>query len=344
MYVNGGYILKSQDIQFSQFYSSSTFINPAFAGSGQYGRLHLQQRLQWPKLSSKYVTSLIAYDHYFPEYKSGVGAFLVYDRQGSGTVSSFDLGMQYSYSVPLSENLVLKTGLQGTFSSKFVDYNKLTFDFQYGTDGTLLTPDNGIDANKRVFYADFSTGAIISSDKYWFGVTAHHLNTPDLSILNTDSPLPLRVAFITGVKINLFKEKGNSFTGQEHDRAILPVIHYKIQGKSDQLDVGIYGVYEHIVGGLWYRGIPVKKFEDFQNNESLVVMVGVRQMKGYEIRYSYDFTISTLQTARSGGAHELSLSILLRKYNGNKPMKRLPCPTHHPTRLHKFEHKQNTVF
>ena len=136
----------------------------------------------------------------------------------------------------------------------------------------------------------------------------HHLNRPNQAFSGTEARLPVKTSLQAGLRIPF---AGYTFLGNEIDKekTISPAILYKKQGKYDQLDMGLYVTIEPLVLGMWYRGIPFKKYEpSINNHESLVFLAGFRQDK-FSIGYSYDLTISTLG-AGSGGAHEISLSYI----------------------------------
>lgn len=325
----------AQDPQFSQFYASSMYINPAFAGSGHYARAHLHQRIQWPKLNSKYVTSLFAIDKYFENYDSGLGAYIFRDSQGQGQVSSTEVAAQYAYEVQLNKDFALSLGLQAGVVHRYIDYSQLHFSYQYDDEFGYDGSNNGINEPSRI-YMDFASGFLLYNDKFWFGSSWHHMSMPNLSVLDNNAPLPMKFSFMSGFKIKLYHDEYLTFESHEKDISITPTVHFKMQGASSQLDVGFYGIYDHLLVGAWYRGIPVKRYNNsFSNNESVVLMGGWKIFRRMEIRYSYDFTISTLQPAGTGGAHEISLSVMLNRRN-KKITKRLPCPSHHVIKSYDF--------
>ncbi|MBX9851806.1 MAG: type IX secretion system membrane protein PorP/SprF, partial [Cytophagaceae bacterium] len=86
-------------------------------------------------------------------------------------------------------------------------------------------------------------------------------------------------------------------------------------------------IYDMILVGFWYRGIPMKKYlPRVQNNESMIFLVGWK-IKEISITYSYDYILSKLRSSGTGGAHELNLTWYYYKpHKSKKPMKRLPCP------------------
>src|SRR5690606_9578417 len=107
-----------------------------------------------------------------------------------------------------------------------------------------------------------------------------------------------------------------------------PTFHYKFQGKSDQFDLGVYGIYDVLMLGFWYRGLPIVKQyrKEVPNHESMIFLVGLK-MKSFSVSYSYDVTVSRLAAASTGGSHEINLTYLHHKIQKKKkPMKRLPCP------------------
>ena len=110
-------------------------------------------------------------------------------------------------------------------------------------------------------YLSFSTGLLLYSDKYWIGVAAHHLNRPEQGFFQVadGTRLPLKGSLHAGLRIPF---GGYTGLGDELDRemSISPAINYKFQGKYDQLDLGVYVTYSPIVLGLWYRGLPIKKY------------------------------------------------------------------------------------
>lgn len=312
-----------QDIQFSQFYANTLYLNPAFAGITPYTRVMMHNRIQWPTLEAHYYTAMVAVDHYFDKYKSGLGVTILRDVQGTRKISSTEVNILYSYELLISDKLVFKPGLQVGLASRYMDYTGLIYPDQYDDNG-FVGPSSSVHENARILYPDVSSGGILYSDKYWVGFSAHHINRPNQSFLGEDSRLPVKYAFVGGYK---FKYTKKDALGVKKDIIIIPSYHYKFQGKSDQLDLGLYGIYYPAIIGMWYRGIPLKNYKQhLKNNESFVVLAGWKFFN-FHINYSYDFTISRLTRAGTGGAHELNIVYLFRNKNKTKrPMKKIPCP------------------
>jgi type IX secretion system PorP/SprF family membrane protein len=324
----------AQDIQFSQFYAVPLYQNPAFAGSAHAPRVMLHNRLQWPGINSsattnalsRYTTALVAADHFWSKYRSGAGVMILRDWQAGNLLSSTEASVLYAYEIPLAPNFTLRPGLQASYVMRTIDYSRLRFpedfDDQNGFNGNVRS--GGATSN----YADFSSGIVGYSSKLWAGISFHHLNQPNQSFIGaTDVRLPIKMAITGGYKIYLKHPRNNSYLDDEKEVSLTPTMHYKSQGKNDQTDLGVYLNYDQLMAGLWYRGIPFKKYSrSIQNNEAMIMLVGWKY-NNWAVTYSYDLTVSKLATVRTGGAHELNLTYVHHQSKKYKPMKRLPCPS-----------------
>lgn len=315
------HFVQAQDPQYSQFYAAPLYLNPAFAGSAMAPRVNFNHRNQWPSLSANFVTSSISADMYFDKVKSGVGILLTNDRQFTNLTTT-DIGAVYSYHLKISDNLTAKLGVQGSYVTRGINFADYTFGDQiasYINSGYSNFPQisndqilqSGNNTAPQLKYWDFSTGALVYSEQFWIGASVHHLNQPTQSFNNKDIRLPMKIGIQAGYRIPLadYMIGNNLGDNIEREKSITPVIHYKRQGESDQLDVGAYLTYSPLVLGVWYRGIPLKTYTkndvSIVSHDAAVFLLGYRQ-DNFSIGYSYDATISRLGS--TGGAHELSLS------------------------------------
>jgi type IX secretion system PorP/SprF family membrane protein len=147
-----------------------------------------------------------------------------------------------------------------------------------------------------------------------------HITQPNTSFLNDKKNLDIKTGLSGGYRFSLTKNSKSK-------KWIIPTFYYKSQGKSDQFDLGSYLMYESIMAGIWYRGIPFKTYNRIQNNESVILLLGYKY-KNWSLAYSYDITVSTLSSSKSGGSHEISLTYLhqFSKHQNKKRLKKIPCP------------------
>ena len=137
------------------------------------------------------------------------------------------------------------------------------------------------------------------------GVTSfNHMNEPNQSLSNDESPLFMKFSAHGGYKFDL-SEGGRKTLNTSFFNVAL---HYKAQQKFDQLDLGLYYTREPFTFGVWYRGIPaIKSYEGVLNNDALAIILGYKVIDyNLNIGYSYDVTVSRL-AANSAGSHEISL-------------------------------------
>lgn len=321
----------AQDIQFSQFYANVLYLNPAFAGSAYKTRAIFHERLQWPNLDAKYITTSFSLDHNFERYNSGVGVMVLKDWQGANTISSTEMALQYAYEATLSSVFSLRLGVESKYVSRYINYSYLTLPDQYNNNGFSSGESMESFGKEKINYLDLSAGTILYSDFFWVGIASNHLTRPNQSLYTNgeQSRLPMKLDVTSGVKFHLKRKRATPFGAEGRDVSVIPTAHYKSQGKSDQVDAGIYCIYGHVLFGGWYRGIPLLKQyrPEVHNNESMVGLLGW-QITNLSISYSYDFTVSKLERARTGGSHELNITYVwdYPKNKKRKPMKRLPCP------------------
>lgn len=317
--------VQAQDVQLSQFYASPLYLNPGFAGSAHFNRLSTHQRMQWPGVDARYITSLFSFDKYFEKYQSGFGVMFMQDYQGGSTITSTDVTFQYAYELRIANTVTFRPGLQLGLVSRSVNYSDLRFPHQYNDESGYNNVVNPLEDHgaERIHYADISTGGVLYTNNMWVGISGHHLNTPNQSFYGEVSSLPVKWAVVGGYRIPL---SSNRYQRKFSSTSITPAFHYKMQGKSDQFDLGVYFNYSQLQAGAWYRGIPTKKYNSkLHNNESMALMLGWK-WEFFSFGYSYDFTISRLDVARPWGAHEINITYVAYKHLKKNKMRSLPCP------------------
>jgi type IX secretion system PorP/SprF family membrane protein len=324
--------LFAQDPQFSQYYASPLYTNPALTGSGDYTRFILNYRNQWPSLTTSFVSYSASFDVPIEKYNSGIGVLYTQDQATSAGYRSQDIGLTYSYDLKLNREWRLRTGLQLSYVIRDYQFYKYLFGDQIDDNGVTGSPTREVLGRDTKGFMNVGTGGFLYSKKYWVGLSIHNINRPRQDILGgNESRLPVRYSLQAGMKFDLNSEENwkDMYSPGYRERSITPTIFYKHQGSFDQLDAGAYMTLSPVVFGLWYRGIPIKEYEiGLGNNESLIAMIGFL-LGPLEVGYSYDYTISGLG-ASTGGAHEVSLRYVIipqrRTGNSKKRYFSFPCP------------------
>ncbi|MFZ5554083.1 MAG: type IX secretion system membrane protein PorP/SprF [Bacteroidota bacterium] len=301
----------AQDMQFAQYYSAPLYLNPAFTGANVCGRLSTNVRNQWPSIPGGYVSEMVSFDHYLVNNGVGLGVLFTNDRAGSGRLRSTGVYGSFAYELVVNRNLGFRFGMQGGIINRSVNFYDLLFGDQIARGNASISIENPAQA---VTIADFNTGMLVFSKKYWAGMSFHHITNPNESLLGAESRLPMKFSLHGGTKILVSGDADDSKT----TRYISPTFNLRSQAKFDQLDIGCYLTRDKLNIGLWYRGIPLFKAyqKGYPNNDAIVVIAGVT-LDRFNIGYSYDHTISWLR-GLTGGAHELSLSYQFCKMKKRK--------------------------
>ena len=290
----------AQDMQFTQFNAAPLYLNPGFTGSTIEHRIATSYRNQWAAIPGGYTNYVLSYDYNMAEYNSGLGFLFAREQAGTGNLGNTEVAFLYSYHFRVNKSIFIQPGIKFNYITRGVDFQKLIFNDQLASGGGLSSDDIELD---RISYMDVSSGILLYSEKFWFGMAFNHMNQPNQSLTKEESPLYFKFSTHGGYKHELKGSDKRSVT-----RYLNFAFQYKSQQKFDQLDLGVYYSHDPLVFGVWYRGIPLlKSYEGVLNNDAVALLVGYT-IKDYHlsIGYSYDATISRLAT-NSAGSHEISL-------------------------------------
>jgi type IX secretion system PorP/SprF family membrane protein len=309
-------VVLAQDPQFSQFYANQVLLSPAFAGSAEGPRLALNARGQWNAIPNAYRTFAVAYDmpFFLGPTKHGAGITVMGDAAGAGVLTKYEVLLNYSYRLLINDRHIVRLGLAAGFQQATIDFMRLRFPNQYdpvkGFDPSL---SNGEKYAESRFTEDITAGAVYYNKLFWLGFNANHITTPTQEFTTTNTNLngavlPIRYTLFTGLNLPI-EDKGIS---------VSPSVMFRSQGPFEQLDLGCYVNFMPIVFGMYYRAL---------DNDALIGMVGI-QKGNYRFGYSYDYTLSELTNAVSGGSHEISFVIEFDRLKraSRRPSVNMSCP------------------
>lgn len=314
--------VKAQQLsQFSQFHNNQGVLNPAAVGVNDYLAVNLGTRYQWmgfnndvqgnvaPRsifLNGEYVLNSQG-GSYNPslkgrgkkssfmgtgELKHAFGAQVVADEYGAFRNTGFN--GTYSIHLPIDRatNISFGTRLGFTNHSFLQEKARILSDLEGG--GIVDQTFQGALANgtSRTFL-DISAGAYLYSELYFIGVAAHQLTQDFASIGSGISNFNPTTHFDVsgGVNIPISRELKLS-----------PMVLTKFVGPSRP--VIVYSVVQLNYQDLFWGGLG------YRHTDAFVAMAGMNVNNRFRIGYSFDLSLSRINTVNSGG-HELVLSLIL---------------------------------
>lgn len=297
--------LRGQDFQFSQFYAAPLYLNPAMTGATELSRAGANYRKQWPGLSNDFTAYSAYFDHYSIDMNSGFGISANSFQESNQNINTSEVSLFYSYKLEVSTDFSIRFGGQSAVVRRSARLDRLVFGDQIDLFSQTINPDtqDNIPDFSPYTYLDLSFGTLMSGESFFIGLSAHHINQPNLSFFpgNGESLLPVKWSLHGGYSFPLGT---NDWWGTDYDNQLTLQANYKTQGAYQQLDLGMQMLYGSFIGGLGYRGFPSQP--EVSNQESIIFLLGVKLDTGLVIGYSYDFMLSPIgQQAK--GAHEVSI-------------------------------------
>ncbi len=315
--------LYSQDPEFTQYYAAPIYTNPAMAGNAfcnnsNAGRASINYRNQWPQLPGTYRTTAFSMDQHIDDISGGLGVLLTRDAAGAGNLTTTTASLIYAYVMPVNQRqtFFIRAGIEGTFAQRSIDFERLLW-------GDMIDPIRGfvlntseVLASERRSYANFASGLVGYSERFYFGFAVHNLVEPKPSFYESDAAnarIPRRYTFHSGTVIPLDRRRDAQST-------FSPNILFMNQLNFTQLNLGFYLNKGPLVTGLWFR----QAFGTFKTSDALMMMVGFRKDK-FKFAYSYDITVSDARSAVPG-SHEVSATVEWCLPPSRSPIKRMRCP------------------
>ncbi len=285
--------VSGQDPVFSQFYAAPVYLNPAFAGSTNCSRAVFNYRMV--RTIENLHTANFSYDRYIDRLSGGIGIIATSD-QTNMYYKRNSVHAMYAYHLMVTADFSINFGMQAGYIRNDLQWDKFIF----------LDPDETEPENTWKHSADFAAGILFHSDRFYGGLSAHHLHEPQMSIFENaeNSRLPIK---ITG-HIGLYFEPGSNDPRRrdQPDYYFSPNIVFQHQGAYNHLSAGMYFGIKPVMLGVWYRHWMDQ--DGLRPNNFLVALVGIN-MEDYRIGLSYD--VST--TGLSGDIYSaLELSIAFR--------------------------------
>lgn len=318
----------AQDPQFSQYYASLSYLNPALTGVEKDIYFGINYRSQWNSLESSYTTGQFSFNYPLmvkgSEYKhvGGLGLSVFNDVTGiNGEFETYGVSFSGAYNVTLNRDQMLFMGLQAGIIQKNIDLSNLRWGSQYdafiGYDNRI-TPSVG-EVSEQNNFPVFNAGILwhyekvkrnyIGTDfKSFAGLAVSNLNNPDESLLQDGtSPLPLLYKLHGGMELTLshyLKFSPNFLVMRQNSRYQINTGAYITITKFGNPYARNSRLFDLQVGA-WYR------FKD-----SFIFMLGA-DMRNFNVGFSYDLNTSTLRYNNLvSGTYEISMAYRIVKGKG----------------------------
>jgi len=310
-------ITRGQDINYSQYFSTPIFYNPAFTGINAGLRARFLFRDQWPTLPvdiKSYYFSVDLGDRKLPG-AGGLGLMIQQDNPGTGLINNLSAALTIGVRIPITSFLIAQVGIKAAVVQRRVNWDDLVFanqlDPKYGNiyQTTFIPPD----ANKRVV-PDFAAGGIFQFMNTNGSVTGNvgfavdHIFKPDVGFLSTGAaPYPRKWVAHGDVVIAAGPGASSSvlYRGNDEPLKINLGILYQNQADLNSLQAGLNLLKYNIYLGAWYKSTLTGVV-----NSSVVLLAGYRYMfmedMSIKFMYSYDLQVSGALNG-TGGAHEISI-------------------------------------
>ncbi len=319
-----GIAMRGQDPNFSQYFNTPLYYNPAFTGITNGLNVRFSFRDQWPNLPvdfKSYYFSADLGDRNLPG-AGGLGLIINSNNEGIGFIHNFGCAISVGVRIPIADFLVSQVGIKGGVVQKSVNWDDFVFsdelDERYGINVGTMTDFVNPDYSNRI-YPDFGAGGLLqftsvdSKVTFTTGFAIDHIFEPDESFLSTgEAKVPRKIVIQAEAVIatNRSISANKNSRGWDDPVKLNPGIIYQSQGLSKSLAVGLNLLKYNLYLGAWFRSTVSK-----HASNAMIFMAGYRYYFTEEMDikffYSYDLQIGgNLQ--ETGGAHEISLILTFK--------------------------------
>ncbi len=307
-----------QDMNYTQYFSTPVYYNPAYTGISSGLRARFLFRDQWPTLPNpfkSYYFSADLGDRNLPG-SGGIGLMINQDTPGAGLIKNFGAALTVGVRIPLNSFMVSQLGIKAGLMQRTVNWGDLVFPDQlsgkYGNIyQTLFTPP---DANKRVV-PDFGVGGVLQFANPQgnisgnIGLGVDHIFQPDVSFLSSGSsqyPRKWVGQFDLIITAGPGGSSSSSLSSGTNDPLKVNIGGiYQSQASLNSLQVGLNLLKYNVYVGCWYKSTMTGTV-----NTAVALVAGYRysfyEDMNLKFMYSYDLQVSGALLG-TGGAHEISL-------------------------------------
>jgi type IX secretion system PorP/SprF family membrane protein len=221
-----------QNPQFSQSFSNSAYLNPAFAGYDGCPTIRTGYRNQWPNITGNYQTANISFDMMLRKMH-GIAVNYTYDN-AANTLFTHALSLIYAPVFRVfNTQLAISPAFEVGWIYRKLNTSELTFgsmiDPRYG----FVYPSDGAKMNTEKHIVVFSSGLLLTWKGLVAGFAAHHITQPDEGFSGL-SKLPARLTAHINYQFKITEKIKISpafiFQNQQDFNSILPSFTFEAYG------------------------------------------------------------------------------------------------------------------
>lgn len=298
--------IHAQDPHFSQFFYAPLVVNPANTGvfNGDV-RASSIYRMQWFTATEAFKTASVSVDA--PIFRSrsnkndffAAGFNVVNDNQGTAALvtNTYTGLMSFTKYIGGKKENYFSVGFSGGYGTKTAGLGGLKYDSQYDPNTGGYSAAYGINEQNSggAVFIDVSTGVLwsFSSDRKLrnsFGVSAHHLTAPNISIMGRVDKLLRKYSFQWNAAYKL---------GYNSNAELLPSVLVSRQGKSTLINAG---------ANIKYILQERSRYTNYHNERSMSIGAYYRfkdaaylnlrlDFEDFAFGFAYDINISGLTPA-----------------------------------------------
>ena len=303
--------VKSQDVNFSQYFNNPTYFNPAYVGLTMGFKARLNLRKQWTRMPGEYHSyafSADIADRNIPG-AGGIGFLASSNIEGLGVIKSTMVGVIPAVRIPINRFSIFQLGALVSVVSKQVNWSSLVFsdqlDPRLGNIGPTSFRNPG---SSPIVFPDFSIGGIyqLMTERVTgtFGLAVHHITQPNQSFLQDVAPLPRKWVAHMDFVIDFKRHRG--FYYRARHIKLNPGILYQTQAQMSLFAIGTNAYISNVYVGMWYKNEMYRK-TSFGNFVWLAGLnVPFNSDSRMKIMYSFDMNIKG-GAAFTGPSHEISI-------------------------------------
>lgn len=295
----------SQDAFYGVSNGAFLYENPANTGASGDLRINNIYKNQHGTLQGNYNTNFLSVD--FMKNGTGLGVYFIADQAGTASVRKLEFAAIYSYLTQLSDKIGLSFGIGVGAGQSRLNFESAIFEDQLQSDYSVSEYSEENVANQAKGYLELNSGLMVFSERFWFGISGHHLNKPKIYSIQNNARLDMKLGVQAGYIYNLSNRNRINKNVQIKNK-VLYSLNSVWQGRVWRNALGAKLFYNNVIGNVSLSHINLSNIA----LRTLLIGVGLN----YDmVTFIYGYEIYFGNELKSGGAHEIQINISLQNSN-----------------------------